>query len=116
MVFQCFPASVKVFASKGDEQAIAEACEQLQILENELTLKGKKLFGGDNINLVDIAATFIAWIGAIEEATEIKLITSDKFPKIVEWADNFVNCQFVKDVSPPRENLIALATKWFGKA
>ncbi|PWA51016.1 Glutathione S-transferase/chloride channel, C-terminal [Artemisia annua] len=54
-------AIYKVFASNGNEQAIAEACEQLQILENELKVKGTMFFGGENINIVDIAADFIAF-------------------------------------------------------
>ena len=79
---QCIPTIFKVYGTIGDEQAIAEAHEQLQILENELAIKGNKFFGGDNINLVDIAADFIGcWLGVIEEVTEIKLVTKDKFPK-----------------------------------
>ena len=114
---QRVPAIFKVFDSNGDEQAITEACEQLQFLENELADKGNKLFGGDNINLIDITADSIAyWLGIIEEATEIKLVTEDKFPKITEWADNFVNCQVVKEILPPREHMLAFFKKRFGKA
>ncbi|KAI3772687.1 hypothetical protein L6452_03879 [Arctium lappa] len=114
---KCIPAIFKVFGSNGDKQAISEACEQLQILENELASKGNKFFGGDNINLVDITADFLAyWLEIIEEATEIKLVTKDKFPKITEWADNFVNCQVVKEILPPREHLLAFFRKRFGKA
>ncbi|GJX16081.1 probable glutathione S-transferase [Tanacetum coccineum] len=42
---KCIPALYRVFGSHGDEQAIAEACEQLQILENELKVMGTKFFG-----------------------------------------------------------------------
>ncbi|GKA25950.1 probable glutathione S-transferase [Tanacetum coccineum] len=112
---KCIPALFKVFGSHGDEQAIAEACEQLQILENELKVKGTKFFGGENINIVDIAADFIAyWLGIIEEATEIKFVTKEKFPKIHEWADNFINSQAVKEILPPREHLLAFFRKRFG--
>ncbi|KAI7755119.1 hypothetical protein M8C21_025989 [Ambrosia artemisiifolia] len=99
----CIPALCKVFGNNGAEQAIADACEQLQVLENELVVKGNKFFGGDNINLIDIAASFIAyWLGMLEEGTEIKFVTKDKFPRITEWADNFVKVEVVKDVLPPR--------------
>ncbi|KAI3787072.1 hypothetical protein L1987_41258 [Smallanthus sonchifolius] len=109
------PALFKAIGSHGQEQAVAEAHEQLQFLENEL--EGKKFFGGDNINLVDISATFIAyWVGAAEEALGIKLVTKDKFPKIIEWSANYVNCQVVKDGLPPRENLVAFFKRRFGKA
>ncbi|CAH1432332.1 unnamed protein product [Lactuca virosa] len=80
---KCILALFKVFGNNGDEQVVSEACEQLQILENELKVKAY-------------------WLGMLEEATEIKFVTKDKFPKITEWADNFINCQFVKEVLPPR--------------
>ncbi|KAM0072680.1 putative glutathione transferase [Helianthus debilis subsp. tardiflorus] len=99
----CIPAIFKVFGSNGAEQAIAKACEQLQVVENKLAVEGNKFFGGDNINLIDIAASFIAyWLGTLEEATEIKFVTKDKFPRITEWADNFLKVEVVKDVLPPR--------------
>ncbi|GKA51775.1 probable glutathione S-transferase [Tanacetum coccineum] len=114
---KCIPAAFKVFDSKGDEQAIVEACEQLTILENELKVKGTKFFGGDNINVVDIAAGFIAYlVGIIEEATEIMFATKEKFPKIHEWADNYINCQVVKEILPPRERMLAYFRKRFGNA
>nr|GEZ04072.1 probable glutathione S-transferase [Tanacetum cinerariifolium] len=109
----CAPAVIKVFLSNGEQQALAEACEQLQILENELKVKGTNFFGGDNINLVDIAADFLAyWVGALEEVTEVKLVTEDKFPKLVKWGENFNNCKVVKEILPPREGLIEYFKKW----
>ncbi|KAD5317486.1 hypothetical protein R6Q59_032811 [Mikania micrantha] len=112
---KCQPAVFKALGSHGQEQAVAEAHEQLQFLENEL--KGKKFFGGDSINLVDISAVFIAfWLGAAEEALGIKILAKDKFPKLTEWADNCINCQAVKDCLPPRENIVAFFKGRFGKA
>ncbi|KAI3787074.1 hypothetical protein L1987_41260 [Smallanthus sonchifolius] len=101
------PALLNAIMSHGQEQAIEEAQEQLQFLENEL--KGNKFFGGDNINLVDISATFIAfWLGGAEEALGIKVLTKDKFPKLTEWCANYINCQAVKGILPPREKVVAL--------
>ncbi|KAI3801288.1 hypothetical protein L1987_29392 [Smallanthus sonchifolius] len=118
----CIPAIFKVFGSNGAEQVIAEACEQLQIIEDELRVKGKKFFGGDNINLIDIAASFIAyWLGMLEEGTEIKFVTKDKFPKITEWADNFIKVEVVKKLLPPRiippkAQLLAVFKQRFGNS
>ncbi|PWA87232.1 S-crystallin [Artemisia annua] len=119
---ECIPATFKVFGNVGDEQVLAEAYEKLQILENELNIKGTKFFGGNSINIVDIAADYIAyWLGMIEDTTEIKIITNDKFPKITEWAENFLNCQVVKEVLPPKfkipkEQTLAYFKQRFGKA
>ncbi|KAI7749984.1 hypothetical protein M8C21_021202 [Ambrosia artemisiifolia] len=110
------PAIFKAFVSHGEEQDILEANEQLQFLENELKVKGNKFFGGDNINLVDICAGYIAfWAGAAEEALGIEVVTRDKFPKLTEWCHNYTNCQVVKDNLPPRESLVAYYKWLFGK-
>ncbi|KAM0072673.1 putative glutathione transferase [Helianthus debilis subsp. tardiflorus] len=75
-------------------------------------VSGQKFFGGDNINLVDIAAVYIAyWPEIVEEAKGIKFFTRDKFPKVSEWADNFLNCQVVKETLPPRAQLLAYFNK-----
>ncbi|XP_076955345.1 putative glutathione S-transferase [Bidens hawaiensis] len=114
---KCAPAVFKAIISHGEEHVVAEAQEQLQFLENKLNVKGKKFFGGENINLVDIAATFIAyWVGAAEEALRIKVVTKDKFPKLTEWCGNYVNSQVVKECLPPREYLVSFFKKTFGKA
>ncbi|MFS7933682.1 putative glutathione transferase [Helianthus anomalus] len=99
----CILAILKVFGSNGAEHAIAEALKQLQVVENKLAVEGNKFFGGDNINLIDIAASFIAyWLGMLEESTEIKFVPEDKFRKITESAYNFLKVEVVKDVFPPR--------------
>ncbi|KAI7750012.1 hypothetical protein M8C21_021230 [Ambrosia artemisiifolia] len=111
---KCAPAVTKAFISHGEEKAVAELHEQLQFLENELN---SKFFGGDNINLVDITATFLAyWVGAAEEALGIEVLNKDKFPKLTKWCDNYINCQAVKDSLPPRERVVAFFKKQFDKA
>ncbi|XP_076907509.1 putative glutathione S-transferase [Bidens hawaiensis] len=110
---KCIPIVFKAIVSHGEEKDLAEAHEQLQFLENQLN-EGKKFFGGDDINLVDISATFIAyWVGAAEEALGLKLVSKDKYPKLTEWCDNYINCQAVKDGLPPREILLGFFKMWF---
>ncbi|KAD2080475.1 hypothetical protein R6Q59_032809 [Mikania micrantha] len=112
---KCIPAVFMAIGSHGQEQAVAEAHDQLQFLENEL--KDKKFFGGDSINLVDISAVFLAfWLGAAEEALGIKIVTKDKFPNLTKWSDNCINCQAVKDSLPPRDDLVSFFKMRFGKA
>ncbi|KAM7526405.1 hypothetical protein LguiA_016307 [Lonicera macranthoides] len=103
---KCMSALWNACWSKGKEQekAIEEANELLKLLENEL--KDKKFFGGDNIGLVDIVADFIAyWVGAIQEVTGAEVLTKEKFPKLFEWAREFINCSIVKEKLPPRDHL-----------
>ncbi|XP_073300368.1 probable glutathione S-transferase [Primulina huaijiensis] len=113
---KCLPACSKAYLSAGEEQLKAkeEAEELLKVLDNEV--KGKKLFGGDSIGLVDIAANFVAyWPVIIAETLGVELITKDKFPNLCAWMDEYVNSNFFKEHLPDRDKLAAHIRTWFQK-
>ncbi|CAK8541777.1 unnamed protein product [Lathyrus sativus] len=86
------------------EQGIEETTVALQHLENDLK---DKFFGGNEIGIVDITAVIIAyWLPIIQEAFGLKLFTSDKFPKLYNWSQDFNNHPIVKELLPPRETLM----------
>ncbi|PSS34595.1 Glutathione S-transferase [Actinidia chinensis var. chinensis] len=94
--------------SKDNEQekAVEEACELLKTLETQL--KGNKFFGGETIGFVDFVANFIGfWLGIIQEAVGLELLTEEKFPNLCKWIDNYVNCPVIKANLPPRDQLLA---------
>ncbi|CAN0926464.1 Probable glutathione S-transferase [Linum grandiflorum] len=85
-----------------------EALQHLKTLEEQL--EGKRFFGGDEIGMVDIAASFFGyWIGVIQEVTGMEelLITNDKFPLLCNWIDEFVGHSVVKETLPPKDKLFA---------
>ncbi|XP_073134603.1 probable glutathione S-transferase [Henckelia pumila] len=104
---KCVPAMWKACSSTGEEQEKGkeEAQELLKFLENEL--KGKKFFGGaDSIGLVDIAANSVGyWYVIIAELVGLKIITTEKFPNLCRWIDEYVNSSSVKEHLPDREKL-----------
>lgn len=82
--FQCSPAIKRIYRSQGEEQekAVQDATEHLERLENEL--RGKKFFGGDEIGLVDLSATFIAlWLGVLLELAGVELLQKRSFQDYV---------------------------------
>ena len=85
---------------KERENGIEEMEVALQFLENELK---DKFFGGEEIGIVDITAAFIA----LQEAMGLKLFTSEKFPKLFNWSQNFNNHPIVKEKLPPIETYLA---------
>nr|6GHF_A Chain A, PvGmGSTUG [synthetic construct]6GHF_B Chain B, PvGmGSTUG [synthetic construct] len=105
---KCLSAARKATFSideKEREKGIEETEEAFQILENELK---DKFFGGDEIGIVDIAGIFIAfWFPIVQEATRLKLFTSEKFPKLHKWSEDLSNHPIVKEILPPRESLLA---------
>ncbi|KAK7339746.1 hypothetical protein VNO77_20430 [Canavalia gladiata] len=106
VVSPSFKAVFTVNDEKEREKNNKEAHEALQILENELN--DKKFFGGDEIGLVDITAVFIAfWIPLFQEIAGLELFTSEKFPKLYNWSQEFINHPVVKEALPPRDPLFA---------
>ncbi|WJX81973.1 putative glutathione S-transferase [Trifolium repens] len=85
---------------KEREKSIEEMEVALQFLENELN---DKFFGGEDISIVDITAAFIA----LHEVMGLNLFTSEKFPKLYKWSQDFNNHPIVKQKLPPKETLLA---------
>ncbi|CAJ2670602.1 glutathione S-transferase gst [Trifolium pratense] len=105
IVTSSFKAVFAVNDEKEREKNVEESTEALKILENEL--KGK-FFGGEEINFVDIAAVFIAfWIPLVQEIADLKLFNDEKFPKLYNWSQEFLNHSVVKENLPPRDPLFA---------
>ena len=104
---QCLPTLWKAFWEKHErEKTVEEAIELLKILENEL--KDKKYFGGENVNIVDIAGNFIAhWLPFVQQICGVEILNGERFPKLCQWSDEFVNRSVVKEVFPPRDKLAA---------
>ncbi|XP_030473202.1 glutathione S-transferase U8-like [Syzygium oleosum] len=105
---KCAPALWKSCMSVGPEREKAheEARELLSTLEGELT--GKKFFGGETVGFVDIVADFVGyWVGVIQEAVGVAVLTEDDFPLLCKWAEEFQNCPAVKENLPPRDKLLA---------
>ncbi|XP_057982045.1 glutathione S-transferase U8-like [Malania oleifera] len=108
---KCMPAIWKAY--QGDDKAVKEAHDCLEILENEL--EGKRLFGGETIGLADIAADFIGdWMELVQEAGAVKLLTNEKYPKLCKWSEEFVS--IVKEYLLPRDKILAYLKARFESA
>ncbi|WOH08134.1 hypothetical protein DCAR_0727571 [Daucus carota subsp. sativus] len=104
----------KSIRSTGEEQeqATKETEEALRTLENEL--QGKKFFGGETIGLADIIANFLGlWFGILEEVCEIKVLTQDKYPRIHQWINEYVESSVMKTSLPKRSELLSLFQTYF---
>ncbi|CAN4116003.1 unnamed protein product [Withania somnifera] len=104
---KCLDAVREALWSKGEEQEKSkqEAYEMLKIVDYEL--KDKKFFGGDKIGFVDVAANYIPfWVEICEEATGVVLITSEKFPNLCAWIDEYLSCSEVKENLPDRDMML----------
>ncbi|XP_030481111.1 probable glutathione S-transferase [Cannabis sativa] len=98
---------IKVVKVKEDQKnALEEVSEYLEILEKELK---DKYFGGESIGMVDLAGNIIAlWIPILEELMGVEILREAKFPKLCKWSHDFATHPVVKEVSPSKEELVAI--------
>lgn len=113
-----------VVEGEEDRENVRKASlEVLQTLE-EQAFSDKKFFGGDEINMVDLAYGILArWLPVFQEVVGIKLYEPDTFPRFHAWAENFRQAAVIRDNLPDhaqmvplfkirREYLLQTARKW----
>ncbi|XWS58643.1 hypothetical protein CRYUN_Cryun08bG0052100 [Craigia yunnanensis] len=99
-------ATIKAFFSTGEDQAKAteSAVEALQQLEEEI--RGKRLFGGEEIGYLDIVAGWMAhWLPIVEEIGGLKVMDSTKFPSFHLWTKEFLQIPTIQHNLPPSDDL-----------
>jgi len=104
------PSVWGVFRGQGEQQqkAVEESVANFLVLEEALrTRSGKPYFGGDEIGFVDIAlGGMLAFMKAIEKATNSVLIDVEKMPLLSAWMDRFCKADGVKEVMPDPAKLL----------
>ncbi|XVE62339.1 hypothetical protein DITRI_Ditri06bG0110200 [Diplodiscus trichospermus] len=89
------------------KEEVKQASEALEIVDEELKVKGKKFFGGENIGFVDIVLSGITnWMEAIEEVLGITIFDPQKHPFINQWKNNFLEVPVIKENLPPKHRLL----------
>ncbi|KAJ3693077.1 hypothetical protein LUZ60_012173 [Juncus effusus] len=93
---------------------IVETMSVLELLEETFKKcsKGKSFFGGDIIGFLDvILGSYVVWLKATEKISELTLLDENKFPKLVEWTEQFLSADYVKEVMPEVEKVEEFITK-----
>ncbi|CAN4104545.1 unnamed protein product [Withania somnifera] len=97
-----------VFCDTGEKQqnAIKESLEVLKTIEENALGENNKLFGGENIGVVDIAfGGYAHWVEIIEEIVGVKLLDSHNFPHLNKWKKSFKEVQAIKDNLPNYDDM-----------
>lgn len=85
--------------------------EIVKIVE-ERGLGEKKFFGGDKIDIVDIAfVEFAYWLGFIEEIVGVKLLDAHAFPRLYAWQKNLKEVPVIKENLPDHGEMLVYF-KW----
>ncbi|XP_021291775.1 probable glutathione S-transferase [Herrania umbratica] len=103
------PAIWMILRTNGEEQekAVKDSLEMLKTIE-EHALAEKKFFGGDKMNMVDIAFGHLAhWLPVIEDVTGVKLLEAGNFPCLQTWIKNFKQVPIIKENLPDRDEMFA---------
>ncbi|MCD7465999.1 hypothetical protein HAX54_002308 [Datura stramonium] len=102
----CLPEMQKLgYGSKEEkEKARDELSKLLKILDNEV--KDKKFFGGETVGFVDFVSILITyWLGVIQEALQVEVLTNDEFPNICVWGEELQSCSIIKENLPEKNYL-----------
>jgi len=90
------------------EKARENLWERLRIIEDQCLDDQKKFYGGDTINIVDIAlGSFIKFIEVQEDMFEVKILQSERLPRLHLWFNNFKDIPVIKENTPDQEKLVA---------
>lgn len=106
-----FSAVIAFFLSNNDEErekSIEKIWEHLRVVENQCFGDQKKFFGGDIINIMDIAFGSIFKILVVaEDILDAKVLEDEKFPHLHSWYNNFKDVAVIKENLPDHEKMVA---------
>ncbi|XP_061337532.1 probable glutathione S-transferase [Gastrolobium bilobum] len=89
------------------EKAIEKVREHLRVVEDQCLGDEKKFFGGDTINIVDIAFGSVAKFIEIEEDVyEVKVVEAEKLPRWHSWFNNFKDVPVIAENLPDHEKTV----------
>jgi glutathione S-transferase len=90
------------------EKAKETIWERLTVIEDQCLGDQKKFYGGDTINIVDIAlGSFVNFIAVQEDMFEVKILQTEKFPRLHLWFNNLKDVPVIKENTPGQEKLVA---------
>jgi glutathione S-transferase len=90
------------------EKAKETIWERLTVIEDQCLGDQKKFYGGDTINIVDIAlGSFVNFIAVQEDMFEVKILQTEKFPRLQLWFNNLKDVPVIKENTPGQEKLVA---------
>ncbi|KAK7278163.1 hypothetical protein RJT34_23188 [Clitoria ternatea] len=96
-----------LFISTNDEErekAIEKIWEHLRVVEDQGLGDQKNFFGGDTINIVDIAfGSICKFLLDMEIMLGVKILEAEKFPQLHSWFDNFKHVQVIAENLPNHE-------------
>ncbi|KAL2325029.1 hypothetical protein Fmac_024087 [Flemingia macrophylla] len=90
------------------EKDIEKVWEHLMVVENQCLGDQKKFFGGDTINMVDLAfGSIVKFLLVVEDILEVKVLKDEKFPHLHSWYNNFKEVPVIKENLPEHEKIVA---------
>ncbi|KAJ1404810.1 Thioredoxin-like superfamily [Sesbania bispinosa] len=96
--------------SSGEERekAIRDIWERLKVVENQYLGDQKQFFGGDTINIVDIALGSIAKLLEVkEDIFKVKILKAERLPRLHSWFKTFKDVPVIRENAPDQEKMTA---------
>ncbi|XP_004496076.1 probable glutathione S-transferase [Cicer arietinum] len=109
-------AIIRSKSSEDREKAKENLWERLGVVEDQCLKDENKFYGGDNINIVDIAlGSFVKFIEVLEITFKVEILQTERFPHLHLWFNNFKDVQVIKENTPHQEKFVAFLKPLFEK-
>ncbi|QCE07751.1 glutathione S-transferase [Vigna unguiculata] len=100
-----------LYRSKNNEQrkkAIEDILEHLRVVEDQCLGKENKFFGGDCVNVVDLAfGSIIKYLTVLEDILEVQILEAQKFPRLYSWFNIFKSEPAIAEILPDQDQMVA---------
>lgn len=89
------------------EEAVKNWLDVLETVEDH-ALGDKKYFHGDKIGMMDIAfGPIVQSSSVVQDVLGVKLLDSDKLPRLCRWYQNLVQVPVIKETLPDHDKFVA---------
>lgn len=82
--------------------------EHFRVVEDQCFGKEKKFFGGESVNVVDLAyGSIIKYITVLEDIFEEHILQAQKFPRLYTWFNIFKSEPTIAEILPDQDQMVA---------
>jgi len=82
--------------------------EHLRVVEDQCFSKENKFFGGDSVNVLDLAfGSIIKYLTVLEDIFGVQILEEHKFPHLYSWFNIFKTQPIIAQNLPHQDQMVA---------
>ncbi|KAK8467713.1 hypothetical protein PHAVU_007G134800, partial [Phaseolus vulgaris] len=93
---------------EGRKKVIENIWEHLRVVEDQCFSKENKFFGGDSVNVLDLAfGSIIKYLTVLEDIFGVQILEEHKFPHLYSWFNIFKTQPIIAQNLPHQDQMVA---------